>query len=217
MTRFELETDLWQGTVTEFTPGRGGQLNFSQAISFATLLMQSISQVWLDDGYERQEVEDYNDLVWRKEWVQARARSGRGAALGTNWAVTSALETEGRLFLLVASGIEHDTGDLNEVENYLVWCALNRHLCSNPQQDLDMTILYVCGTACRIAYLGYSGSGKKIDKVDIRPPVQITEANYKKNIPEILNSLANLSLKSPNLKEIVEQSCWSPSSASLTT
>ncbi len=83
-------------------------------------------------------VEDYNDVVQRKEWVIARARSSGETALGTNWAVTSALEAEGRLFLLVASEIEHDTRDLNEVENYLVWYTLDRHLRSNPQQDLDV-------------------------------------------------------------------------------
>lgn len=62
------------------------------------------------------------------------------AALETNSAVTSALETEGRLFLLVASEIEHNTGDLNlnEVEKYLVLHAISRHRCFNSQQDLDV-------------------------------------------------------------------------------
>ncbi|KAI0430791.1 hypothetical protein F5Y09DRAFT_306883 [Xylaria sp. FL1042] len=218
LTEFELQTKLWEDTVKEFEPDRA-DVKFSQATSLLTMFMHSIGEIWPEDGYRWQVVEEYNDMAQRGKCKIVRAQSGEHRALGKNWAVISALQAEGRLILLVASEIEHDTNNtnnLNKVENYLAWYTLCRHVESSRQQRLDMTTLYVCGTTCRIGHLVFPGSGKETLNLNLSPPVKVTEASYKKDIPEILSSLADISLKSSGLKNIVRRSYWAPSSASLT-
>lgn len=203
-TELLLETEVWKNTIADFNPARRDDY-CSQATSIATLFLQVLEPVWQADGYEPNDQRDrYHEPTGWEQWVR---RHDDKAVPEKDWGVLSVLENKGgHLILVLSSRLEH-TPKLNLIERYLVFCTIHHNSRPRPQDKFELTMISLCGNTCSIVHMLYSRT--ELLEAENRLEVKLTPARFKEDIQQILTSLAEVTLKRVNLKEIVKTASWS--------